>query len=223
MSIVKNPDTMTGPNEATALLHDLFSVAFAYPHPEFIATLGNGKFVEVTKQCLDSLKKPEPLATALRSFERGLDSLPPEFIAKQLESDYIALFELDTKQTPLYLNAHLYSDAKPNPVPVYQRLIETYQSAGIELKSGEGVEQPDHLSVELEFQGYLYRLLDKTLRGETDSSAQTISAAIDDFRKELAWVQRWLAALEVRGGHPVYGPLGKLLWSVLDNTQPVSG
>jgi nitrate reductase assembly molybdenum cofactor insertion protein NarJ len=222
MTIPKQPDTRTAHNEAVAWLHDTFSIAFTYPGPELIASLGNGSFVRETRQCIGLLSDPDPLFRALQAFEKVLDVLPPDLASEQLESDYLALFELNKEQPPLHLNAHLYSDDNSNPVTVYQRLIETYQSAGIEPRNGEGVEEPDHLAVQLEFQAYLYRLLAQSLHGQTDQTTEWIEATINSFRKELAWVHKWLVALEQLGGHPLYVPLGRLLWVVLDTTAPAA-
>ena len=179
MTIPKQPDTRTAHNEAIAWLHDTFSIAFTYPSPELIASLGNGSFVREIRQCISSLTNHDPITRALQAFEKELELLPPGLASEQLESDYLALFELNKEQPPLHLYAHLYSDDNPNPVAVYQRLIDTYQSAGVEPRDGEGVEKPDHLSVQLEFQAYLYRLLVQSLHDETDQTTERIEAAIN--------------------------------------------
>jgi len=220
MDFPQQLDTWTAHNEAIAWLHDTFSIAFTYPGPELIASLGDGSFISEIGHCIGSLNNPGPLSTALKAFEKELDSFPRDYSGEQLESDYLALFELNKEQPPLHLNAHLYSDGNPNPVTVYQRLIETYRSAGIEPREGEGVENPDHLAVQLEFQAYLYRLLAGSLHGETDQTTEQIQGAIHSFRKELAWVHTWLVALEQLGSHSLYVPLGRLLWVVLDTTAP---
>ncbi len=215
-------DNRTRHNEAIAFLYDAFSMAFSYPGHELFASFVNGSFVRETEQCIDALIDPDPLSRALQVFKRALDLLPPDLTSEQLESDYIALFELNKAQTPLYLYAHLYSDNDPNPVAVYQHLIDIYQSTGIEPRNGEGVEKPDHLSVQLEFQAYLYRLLVQSLRGETNQTPEAIEATINSFRKELAWVHKWLVAFEQRGGHPLYAPLGRVLWVLLDTSTPAT-
>jgi len=201
--------------DANAALYNILSLAFSYPGPELLAALVQGEFADSVRQCIEALPQQDSTAAALQAFENDFGPFPATYTLEQLGSEYIGLFELNRQHPPLHLNAHLYLAGEPNPVPVYQQLNETYRAFGLEIGSGEGVEGPDHLTAQLEFLGYLYRLLGQSLRGQSDEPAQPVQAAIAAFYRQLDWVEKWLAALEQREPHPLYTPLGRLLWALL--------
>ncbi len=133
-----------------------------------------------------------------------------------LESDYVGLFELNKQDPPLHLNGHLYMDGEHNLIPMMKRLKEQYQAFGMELKIDEGSEQPDHLTVELEFMAYLYSEYAEAAQGEAKWSMENIRDGILSFQKELTWVPKFVDALERRSIHPFYVPLGRFLVAMLN-------
>jgi len=204
--------------DACAMLYGLFSLVFAYPDEDLLDALADGELIAAVENGIAVQGTPATRSAAVE-FRHAIAPALQNLKRDQLQSDYIALFELNTARPPLHLNAHLYVQGKPNPVTVYQRLIAIYRDFDIELRDGEGIEQPDHLSVQLEFLAWLYQLLGQSLRGESARAHGDIEAAICAFRTELAWVQSWLVALEQRGGHPLYLPLGRLLLALLKDAR----
>ena len=132
-----------------------------------------------------------------------------------LESDYISLFEYQQEKTALHLYAHLYSNDKSQPMPVYQRLKALYREFDIELATDRVTEHPDHLSVQLEFFAYLHRLLSQD---NDDYAVKKITGAINGFCIELEWTKNWLSLFEAESTHVFYLPLAQLLLLMLDET-----
>lgn len=202
--------TRIATSAAFAVLYDLLSTAYSYPDRDVLEVLADSKLQQHIEQigCESLTQAAEMFGIAQKDFAQPVEQA-------QLESDYISLFELNAQQQPLHLNGCLYTDGKSEPVPVYQRLITIYREFGIELRDGEGVERPDHLTVQLEFMGYLYQLLGRALRGESNQTVESIEAGINAFHSELSWVPRWLALFNQRGVHALYTPLGRMLEALL--------
>ena len=198
--------------EARAFILDLLSVSFAYPTIALYESLLNGDYVEELLARVSHLATADELASLIGEISAYRDNdLSSDFNAFQ--SEYISLFEHNKNTQPLHLNAHLYSEAEPQPVPVYQRLQKVYRSFGIEMASDRATEQADHLSVQLEFFAYLHRLL----LGENDEAGrQKIKTALSAFCIELEWTRPFVDKLLQREAHTFYHPLAQLLLLMLD-------
>lgn len=223
MTVQQNTQEHSVHYEALAVLYDLFSLGFAYPSVELRAELEDGGFVQQLRRCTEALACPASIADTVEQLQQRLQAQSDEQLSNHLESDYIGLFELSKELAPLHLYAHLYVEGSPNPVILYRHLLAIYRESGIELKQGEGAEQPDHLTVMLEFLAYLYRLRAQAQEGENGYSTARLEEACRAFHKELAWVRVWLDAMEKRDPHPLYTGLGRLLWQVLEYTESISG
>ncbi len=206
--------------EARAFIFDLLSVSFAYPTEELYQSLLDGEYVKELQQHIVVL--PQQDRRNDRHANRHLDivdklaAYPHKAHAEtynDFEAEYIALFEHSNDLPALHLNAHLYSDGEPQPVPVFQRLLTQYRDFGIEMTSDHATEQPDHLSVELEFFSYLHKLL---LQDNDERGLQKIQGGIEDFCVELQWTRNWLEKMQDRRIHAFYNPLAQLLVCMLD-------
>lgn len=207
--------------EARAFIFDLMSVSFAYPTRELYESLINGEYVHELRQKMARLPQGDRRNNrhANRHFAL-LDKLAAYPDTTQIddynifEAEYIALFEHSSELTPLHLNAHLYSDGEPQPVPVFQRLSTQYRDFDIEMNSDRATEQPDHLIVQLEFLAYLHKLL---LQEKDKRSLQKVCSGITDFCVELQWVKVWATQLQNRPLNDFYHPLAQLLVFMLDS------
>ncbi len=208
---------------ALAALFDLVSMGFAYPSQDLYRALIDGRYIEAAESNVALLGNPPALVEALQSLAVGLKTLAVDYSHRQLESEYNALFELSRDEAPLHLNAHLYMESRPDPVPVYRRLQKIYREFALELNDEKATESPDHLAVELEFVAYLFDLLQLTQCGEREDSVERIQHGLSAFFDELAWAEKFIDALERRSGHPFYQPLGNLLRTLIRQREVVSG
>jgi TorA maturation chaperone TorD len=198
--------------EARAFIFDLLSVSFAYPTEELYQSLLDGRYTEELEQQVSKLTNAEPLADMVGELAAYCDNNPASDY-NVFESEYINLFEYNKDATPLHPNAHLYSDDEPQPVSVYQRLKSKYRDFDIEMASDKVTEQPDHLSVQLEFFAYLHRLL---LEDNDEGNQQKINNALSDFCVELEWTHRLAEQLRTRPAHAFYQPLVLFLLLMLE-------
>ena len=196
-----------------AFIFDLLSVSFAYPTEELYLSLLSGRYVKELQAQLSLLSSAEEFAGIIDELSVYHDKQQSsDFNAFQ--SEYIALFEHNKKPLPLHLNAHLYN-AEPQPVPVYLRLRDFYRQFDIEMGSDKVTEQPDHLSVQLEFVAYLYRLL---IDESDEFGRQKIKTGLSDFCSELEWTQHWMRELQERPRHAFYHPMALLLLSMIEKS-----
>ena len=84
-------------------------------------------------------------------------------------------------------------------------------------------ERPDHLTVELEFLSYLYRLLNSMLRGHEKDGIAEVRRGIENFLGELVWVNHLVERLEERSEHPFYVPLARFLRALIQSPGVLPG
>ncbi len=200
---------------ALAALFDLVSMGFAYPSQDLYRALTDGRYTEAAESNVALLGNPAPLVEVLKPLAAGLNTLADDCTHRRLETEYIALFEHGRDEAPLHLNAHLYMEGMPDPVPVYRDLQKIYCEFAVELNTEKATESPDHLAVELEFVAYLFDLLQLTLGGERKDSVERIQHGLTAFFDELDWVGNFVDALEQRSVHPFYLPLGNFLCTLI--------
>lgn len=202
-------------SEASAALYDLLALGFSYPHQEFYGTLTSGSFSADAAANIALLGNPAPLHGAHEQLVAGIRVVAGTGACDTLESQYLELFELNRNQAPLHLNAHLYAAGQPDPVTMYRQLQDMYCAFGLELKADPQIEAPDHLTLQLEFLAYLYRLLGSMLTTREQDAAARVREGIESFLGELAWIHRFVELLQDRSAHPFYVPLAGLLQTLL--------
>ena len=105
-------------------------------------------------------------------------------------------------------------------MPVHRHLQAVYRAFDVELKADAATEWPDHLSVQLEFMAYLYRLRARALEDGADpQELNRVRSGIDAFHGELEWILRFVDALERRSEHPIYVPLAQLLRTLIATSR----
>ncbi len=205
-------------SEASAALYDLLALGFSYPRQELYRALTSGDFSADAAANIALLGNPAPLHDALEQLVAGIRVVADTYPCDKLESQYLELFELNRNQAPLHMNAHLYAPGQADPVTVYRQLQGMYCAFGLELKADPRVEAPDHLTLQLEFLAYLYRLLGSMLKTREQDAADRVREGIETFLGELVWIYRFVALLQDRSAHPFYVPLAGLLQALLVHT-----
>jgi len=190
---------------AYGTLYDLLSEAFTYPSTEFYAALLSKDFPARLSDALGALPETPALSaahTALRAAMETISDCPQ----LQLESDYIALFDASRELPVIHPYARLYGEQIVNPAILLQQLQAIYREQGLVLGDDHGAEQADHITVQLEFMALQFRRLAQT---PDDAATQEDARA---FLSQLAWLPRFVVALDERGtSHWLYHPLAHLL------------
>jgi DMSO reductase family type II enzyme chaperone len=202
-------------SEASAALCELLALGFSYPDQELYRALTSGSFSAEAAANTARLGDPAPLRDALEQLLAGVRIVADACSLEKLESEYLELFELNRHQPPLHLNAHLYAPGQTDPMPLYRQLNDMYRAFGLEVKADPRVESPDHLTLQLEFLAYLYRLHGSMVRTREQDAAARVSEGIETFLGELVWIHRFAALLQDRCAHPFYVPLAGLLQTLL--------
>lgn len=197
---------------AWATLYDAVSVAFSYPSQRLYDALSDGSFMQVIAEAASTVQ-------GLASERQALDAAVAEVLAGRalldLETEYVSLFEVNRREHPLHLYAHLYDPQNRDSITLMQRLQALYRDHGVALKTGEGADHPDHLTVQLEFMAYLYHRLGRVLAGEQQGSAAELEQAVAAFRQELVWIPALCSELEKRAAHRFYVSLCRFLTAML--------
>lgn len=189
-----------------ALWLDFFSRAFTYPDQRLLGWLERDGIPFLHTEVDDPAGSlPAPL---IGSLLREMQQLTAASDRRGIESDYIALFELNPEQPPVRLYGGLYRN-EGERLPLLRRLSAMYREYGLEL--AEGAEQPDHLTVELEFLSFLYRSLADPQRDEAERGK--LQSDIVFLGQHLLWSRELLQQLE--GRHPFYRTLARLLVEIL--------
>ncbi len=202
-------------SEASAALYDLLALGFSYPDEQLYGALTSGSFSADAAANIALLGNPAPLHDAHEQLVAGIRVVAGTGARDKLESQYLELFELNRNPAPLHLNAHLYAPGQADPVTMYRQLQGMYCAFGLELKADPQVEAPDHLTLQLEFLAYLYRLLGSMLRTREQDAAARVREGIETFLGELAWIHRFVELLQDRSAHPFYVPLAHFLETML--------
>lgn len=190
--------------EARAFLFDLMSASFAYPTQELFNSLLDGRYVEEAGERINALPEADTLRPLLGRFDMCRDELANTRYV-DFESDYIALFDYAKDHQPLHLNQHLFTDDRDHPAEVYKRLNALYQEFGI--TPDKATEQPDHITVQLEFMAFLHRLL---AEGDADYSVDELKQSIKTLCDEMKWLAMFVEQLEKQTQHVFYLPLAQL-------------
>ena len=180
---------------------DFLSRAFSYPDQRLLKWLEQ-EGIPFLRAEIDG---PAPLVGVLL---REVQQMAATAAQERIESDYIALFELNPEQPPVRMYGGLYRN-EGERLPLLQRLSALYREYGLEL--AEGSEQPDHLTVELEFLALLYRGIGDPQWEEAER--RKLRDDIGFLEQHLLWSRELARQLEDR--HPFYQALARLLVEIL--------
>ncbi len=192
--------------QAYAALYDLLSEAFAYPSAELFAALQSNLFSAKMSAALAALPDTPTLCAAQAALRAAVETTLSNCPLLQLESDYIALFDAGRDPPAVHPNARLYGEQAVNPSMLLQRLQSIYREQGLALDADHGVEQADHITVQLEFMALLFQRL-----AQTPDDAAALEDA-KSFLSQLVWLPRFVAMLDERSmPHQFYHPLAHFL------------
>jgi TorA maturation chaperone TorD len=207
---------------ALALIYDTLSVGFAYPDKKLYGVLDDGGFIAGIKEATSLLPEYPGLGAAAEKLAAGVSETLATHDLLQLETEYIALFDVNLSETPLHPDSQLYDPKKTDRAAQLHELQRIYRDGGMALKTGEGAEQPDHITVELEFMAYLHEQRRLAETNVQDDAASKWEQAIQRFHPRLGWIPRFVEQLEGRTDHPFYVSLGILLVQLLAGMPVIS-
>lgn len=215
-----DPFKSSAPQRAYATLYQLLSVAWAYPTQDFFDALQSGELQSVITQALSDLSQSELLQGELitrtqQSLDNGILDYLRTHGKVDLETDYVALFENNFNAPVNHLYQHLYMSGQRTQIEVLKSLNQRYRRLGIVLKQGEGVEQADHLSVQLECLAFLYMRLAQNLDNKMKPETAFYLDEIRQCSNELSWVNVLAEKLHSSINHPIYLPLIEFTRAVL--------
>ena len=202
---------------ACAILYQLLSVAWSYPSEDFFSSLQSGEVRDLFEQTLPKLKFSQQLDEVTKDLLAGIDELLAKQDRLSLESEYINLFDNSFQGKVLHLYQHLYCGDQRTQIDILKTMNQRFQQFGIVLKKGQGVEHPDHLTVELECLAYLYarQAQNQNLAGQMATNPETYSKPIDEMLIELAWVDNLAGRFESDIKHSLYSPLMRFTQKLL--------
>ena len=205
---------------AYAALYQLLAVAWAYPTQNLFDALQCGELQKVITQALYDLNQAElPQRELITRSQQSLDSGILDYLRTHdkvdLETDYVALFENNFDAPVTHLYQHLYVSGQRTQIEVLKSLNQRYQRLGIGLKQGEGVEQADHLSVQLECLAFLYMRLAQNIDNKMKAETAFYLEEVRQFSDELSWINVLAEKLQSSINHLIYLPLIEFTRAVL--------
>jgi len=196
-------------------LLNIFSVAFSYPDENLFESLQNGDLVHVLREEVQTITDKEELLEQIADIEKG-NSVVVANGLQSLESDYIALFEVNRDLAPVHMYAHLYNSNSEERISAMRRLQSLYQKFGLKIKQGGEGDHPDHLVIQLEFLSYLLQQLAQTESSDHETQ-QNLKTVIRGFVEELQWIANFIQVLKQHPFHPFYTSLALLMGKVVSN------
>ena len=198
---------MPGTSQAWAALYDALSLAFAYPDDEFFRSLQDGGFTKIILENLPSLPAGPALSSAGERLCAASEDIVKDRDRQALETEYVSLFEMSRDKSVLHPCAHLYDRQRREQQVLINRLSDLYQEFGVSLAPNPGREAPDHITVQLEFMSYLWKLWEHVAIDDSAYSITKVRDGIRLFHQELGWIADFAARLVDSSKHSFYVPL----------------
>jgi DMSO reductase family type II enzyme chaperone len=187
---------------ARSRFYDLLASAFAVPAPSFYQAVHEGAFAVQVWENLAAL----PYAFAPPDGEAVRQQLGSATSHRELQSEYIRLFDVGTPRPPCPLYGGEYKKSRRG---VMEELIRFYNYFGLH-PSPRSRDMPDHITIELEFMHFLTFREVAALHHQQDR-ASYLRAERDFLERHLcAWVPRLGERLRRQQPHPFYAALGRL-------------
>lgn len=199
-------------------LYDAVSAGFAYPDAQIFGRLCDGGYVDTVAAALTRVGAGATLA------ERGAALCAATAAAANrghpaLAADYVALFEMRRDAPAFHPHAHLYDPDRRSQVALRQALAATYARYALAPVRGPRAEPPDHITVQLEFMGYLLKLRHRA--AQQGDYAAAADAATREFHRELRWIVEFAERLAAGSDHCFYVPLARFTASLVDHADAI--
>ena len=180
---------------ARSRLYDLLARAFAVPDPPFHQAVREGVFAAEVSENLAAL----PYALALSDGEAVRQQLCEAASHRELQSEYIRLFDVGTPRPPCPLYGGEYKKGRKGTM---EELIRFYNYFGLR-PSPHSRDMPDHITIEMEFMHFVIFREVAALHHQQDRTSY-LRAERDFLERHLcAWVPRLWERLQ-RQQPPVF-------------------
>jgi DMSO reductase family type II enzyme chaperone len=187
---------------ARSRLYDLLARAFAVPDADFYEAVREGAFAAQVWDKVAAL----PYALALADGEAVRQQLGEVAGHKELQSEYIRLFDVGTPRPPCPLYGGEYKKGRKGTM---EDLIRFYNYFGLR-PSPRSRDMPDHITIELEFMHFVIFREVAALHQQQDRTSY-LRAERDFLERHLcAWVPRLVERLQRQQPHPFYAALAAL-------------
>jgi len=187
---------------ARSRLYDLLAHAFAVPDAAFHRAVREGAFAAQVSDNLAVL----PYTPALGDGETARQQLCEAAGHKELQSEYIRLFDVGTPRPPCPLYGGEYKKGRKGTM---EELIRFYNYFGLR-PSRRSRDMPDHITIELEFMHFL-TFREVTALHHQQDRASYLRAERDFLERHLcAWVPRLGERMSPQQPHPFYAALAGL-------------
>lgn len=187
---------------ARSRLYDLLARAFAVPELSFSQSVREGTFAAQVRDNLAAL----PYAFALSDGEAVPQQLGVAASHRELQSEYIRLFDVGTPRPPCPLYGGEYKKGRKG---IMEELIRFYNYFGLR-PSPRSRDMPDHITIELEFMHFLTFREVAALHHQQDRTSY-LRAERDFLERHLCvWVPRLGERLRRQQPHPFYAALARL-------------
>ena len=187
---------------ARSRLYDLLAHAFAVPDAAFYQAVREGAFAAQVWDNLSAL----PYAFALADGEAVRQQLVEVEGHRELQSEYIRLFDVGTPRPPCPLYGGEYKKGRKGTM---EELIRFYNYFGVR-PSPRSRDMPDHITIELEFMHFL-TFREVTALHHQQDRASYLRAERDFLERHLcAWVPHLVERLHRQQPHPFYAALARL-------------
>jgi DMSO reductase family type II enzyme chaperone len=184
---------------ARSRLYDLLARGFAVAKAPFFQAVREGAFAAEVWENLAAL----PYALALSSGEAVRQQLCGASTHRELQSEYIRLFDVGTPRPPCPLYGGEYKKGRKG---LMEDLIRFYNYFGLH-PSPRSRDMPDHITIELEFMHFLTFREVVALHHRQDRTSY-LRAQRDFLERHLcAWVPRLGERLRRQEPHPFYAAL----------------
>lgn len=188
------------PASAAADLCGLLAELLSFPGPGLEAAVRDGQVAVALDHLAGHLGYEIKVST---------DALVRDLDPKELEFDYIRLFDIGDKvPTPLYTGVY-----SPRRRDAMEELLRFYRFFGLTTEGGTG-DLPDFVPTVLEFLAFLALGIQS---GEPKAAAAMAAARADVLERHLRpWATQTAARLEQRGAHPFYRSVVGLVKEMAD-------
>ena len=174
---------------ALAARIDMYAMlADMYRYPDVLTRVfvSSGEFKFHVLRILENL----PYEVSLSAEELELLTYPDGVLDDDVEAEYIRLFEAGPGNPPCPLVEGIHMDKEDGRRTIFKDLILFYNHFGLSYAEGNGEDQPDHITYELEFLHYLAFLELRAL--QKNMSPAPLQQAQFDFltRHPAKWTEQ---------------------------------
>lgn len=196
-------------------VYKLLSLVYKYPTPDLFEAYRSGEFLSELFDAMSMLPHLKPIAEDRAGWLEAAGKDLKGLTLPNFESQYISTFDVGMPQPP----CPPYEGVFREGVERTSLLVEVsgfYHHFGLKMNPEEGKrEQPDHLSVELEFLHFLTfkegQMRSKGDEGDHDLLRGYVLAQKDFLERHLAtWLQKFTEKMQKSSANPLFAKFAEL-------------